>query len=31
VVQYVGSDRMPFAYTIGLTRYRLPELLVTGV
>ena len=30
-VQYVESDRMPFAYTIGLTRYGLPELLVTGV
>src|ERR1700757_378428 len=30
-VQYVESDRMPFAYTIGLTRYGVPELLVTGV
>jgi Domain of unknown function (DUF4262) len=30
-VQYVESDRMPFAYTIGLTRYGLPELLVAGV
>jgi hypothetical protein len=30
-VQYVESDRRPFAYTIGLTRYGLPELLVTGV
>lgn len=30
-VQYVEGDRMPFAYTIGLTRYGLPELLVTGV
>lgn len=30
-VQYVESDRMPFAYTVGLTRYGLPELLVTGV
>ena len=30
-VQYVESDRTPFAYTIGLTRYGLPELLVTGV
>lgn len=29
-VQYVESDRRPFAYTIGLTRYGLPELLVTG-
>ena len=31
VVQYVESDRMPFAYTLGLARYGLPELLVTGV
>lgn len=30
-VQYVESDRMPFAYTVGLTEHRLPELLVTGV
>jgi hypothetical protein len=29
--QYVDSDRMPFAYTIGLARYGLPELLVAGV
>ncbi len=30
-VQYVESDRMPFAYTVGLTRDGLPELLVTGI
>jgi hypothetical protein len=30
-VQYVESERMPFAYTIGLTRYGLPELLTTGL
>ncbi|MBV8861715.1 MAG: DUF4262 domain-containing protein [Mycobacterium sp.] len=30
-VQYVESDRRPFAYTIGLTRDELPELLVTGL
>jgi Domain of unknown function (DUF4262) len=30
-VQYVESERMPFAYTIGLTRYGLPELLATGL
>ena len=30
-VQYVESDRMPFAYTVGLTRDGFPELLVTGV
>lgn len=30
-VQYVEDDRAPFAYTIGLTRHGLPELLVTGV
>jgi hypothetical protein len=30
-VQYVESDRVPFAYTIRLTRHDLPELLVTGV
>jgi hypothetical protein len=30
-VQYVESDRMPFAYTVGLTRDGLPELLVTDV
>ncbi len=30
-IQYVESDRVPFAYTLGLTRHDLPELLVTGV
>jgi hypothetical protein len=30
-IQYVESDRLPFAYTIGLTRGGLPEFLVTGV
>ena len=30
-VQYVESDRRPFAYTIGLSRWRQPELVVTGV
>ena len=30
-VQYVESDRTPFAYTIGLHDWGLPELLVTGV
>ena len=30
-VQYVDSDRIPFAYTIGLHDWGLPELLVTGV
>jgi len=30
-VQYVESDRNPFAYTIGLHDWGLPELLVTGV
>jgi Domain of unknown function (DUF4262) len=30
-VQYVESDRMPFAYTVGLTRYGLPEHVVTGL
>jgi Domain of unknown function (DUF4262) len=30
-VQYVEDDRRPFAYTVGLTRRELPELLVTGV
>jgi Domain of unknown function (DUF4262) len=30
-VQYVESDRIPFAYTIGLHDWGLPELLVTGV
>lgn len=30
-VQYVEDDRRPFAYTVGLTDYGLPELLVSGV
>jgi hypothetical protein len=30
-VQYVESDRTPYAYTIGLHDHGLPELLVTGV
>jgi Domain of unknown function (DUF4262) len=30
-VQYVESDRVPFAYTVGLTQDGLPELLITGV
>jgi hypothetical protein len=31
VVQYVESDRAPFAYTIGLHDWGLPELLITAV
>jgi Domain of unknown function (DUF4262) len=30
-VQYVESDRTPFAYTVGLHDCGLPELLMTGV
>jgi hypothetical protein len=30
-VQYVESDRRPFAYTIGLCDWDAPELLLTGV
>lgn len=30
-VQYVEDERAPFAYTLGLTRCDLPELLITGV
>jgi hypothetical protein len=30
-VQYVEDERRPFAYTIGLTRHGLPELMMTGV
>lgn len=30
-VQFVESDRRPFAYTIGLHKVGLPELLVTGM
>jgi hypothetical protein len=29
-VQYV-EDRVPYAYTIGLTRHGLPEFLMTGI
>jgi hypothetical protein len=29
--QYVEDNRTPYAYTIGLHDYGLPELLVTGV
>jgi hypothetical protein len=31
LVQYVAADRTPWAYTIGLHRRGLPELLVTGL
>ena len=31
VVQYVESDRTPYAYTIGLDDWDLPELLLTAV
>lgn len=31
MVQYVESDRTPFAYTIGLHDWMLPELLITAV
>ncbi|AKN17021.1 hypothetical protein MHAE_01890 [Mycobacterium haemophilum DSM 44634] len=30
-VQYVESDRVPYAYTLGLTRHGLPEFLMTGI
>lgn len=30
-VQYVESDRTPYAYTIGLSDHGLPELLATGI
>jgi hypothetical protein len=30
MVQYVESDRTPYAYTIGLHDWGLPELLMTG-
>ena len=30
-VQYVESARMPFAYTVGLSDYDVPELLMTNV
>ncbi|MGB6207839.1 DUF4262 domain-containing protein [Mycobacterium sp.] len=31
VVQFVESDRTPYAYTVGLHKRGLPELLVTGL
>jgi hypothetical protein len=30
-VQYVEDDRVPYAYTVGMTRRRLPEFLMTGL
>jgi len=30
-IQYVESDRRPYAYTIGLHDWDVPELLITGV
>jgi hypothetical protein len=30
-VQYIESDRVPFAYTIGLDDWDLPELMITAV
>ena len=30
-VQYVEDDRVPYAYTIGLTHHGLPEFLMTGI
>lgn len=30
-VQYVESDKRPFAYTVGLSGLGLPELLMTGL
>jgi hypothetical protein len=30
-VQYVESERRPYAYTVGLHDWDVPELLVTGV
>jgi Domain of unknown function (DUF4262) len=30
-VQYVESPQMPFAYTVGLSDYDVPELLMTNV
>jgi len=30
-IQYVEDDRVPYAYTIGLTGHRLPEFLMTGI
>lgn len=31
VIKYVEDDRRPYAYTVGLHQFGLPELLVTGV
>ena len=31
VVQFVESERTPYAYTVGLHKRGLPELLVTGL
>jgi hypothetical protein len=31
VIRYVEDDRRPYAYTIGLHQFGLPELMVTGV
>ncbi|CDP86186.1 hypothetical protein BN975_02751 [Mycolicibacterium farcinogenes] len=31
VVQFVESDKRPFAYTVGLHDLGLPELLITGM
>jgi len=30
-IEYVESDRRPYAYTVGLHDWDVPELLVTGV
>ncbi|OBF16734.1 hypothetical protein A5727_12555 [Mycobacterium sp. ACS4331] len=30
-IQYIESDRAPYAYTVGLHAFGLPELLVTGL
>ncbi len=30
-VQYVESDSRPFAYTVGLTKRGMPELVITGM
>jgi Domain of unknown function (DUF4262) len=31
VIKYVDDDRRPYAYTIGLHQFGLPELMATGV
>ena len=31
VIKYVEDARHPYAYTVGLTQFGLPELLVTGL